>query len=81
MSAKTAMIRARTTPQLKKEAEAILKKLGLKPTDAINVFYTQIVINKGLPFNMWLEAGDKPEYYTKVKSSKHLKQLIGLKDE
>ncbi|MBU0668382.1 type II toxin-antitoxin system RelB/DinJ family antitoxin [Patescibacteria group bacterium] len=81
MSSKTAMIRARTTPKLKKEAEEILGKLGIKPTDAINIFYTQIVINKGIPFNIRLEESDKEENYIKVKDAKHLKELIGLKDE
>lgn len=78
MSAKTAMIRARTTPQLKKEAEEILNKLGINPTEAINVFYTQIVIHKGIPFNIWLEAGDKEENYIKIKDEKHLKKLLRL---
>jgi addiction module RelB/DinJ family antitoxin len=76
MPAKTAMIRARTTPNLKKEAEGILQKLGLNPSDAINLFYTQIVINKGIPFNIWLEAGDKDQNYTKIKDAQHLKKLI-----
>ncbi len=72
------MIRARTTPQLKKEAEQILGNLGIKPTDAINTFYRQIVIHKGIPFNIWLEEGEKPENYIKIKNTKHLKKLIGL---
>lgn len=78
MSSKTAMIRARTTPELKKEAEGILGKLGIKPTEAINIFYTQIVIHKGIPFNIWLEEGDKEENYIKVKSDEHLKKLLNL---
>lgn len=72
------MIRARTTPHLKKEAEEILQKLGLNPTEAINLFYTQIVLHKGIPFNIWLEAGDKKKNYLKVQNSKHFKKLIDL---
>lgn len=79
MPAKTAMIRARVTPQLKKEAEEILMKLGLNPTDAINMFYSQIVLHKGIPFNVWLEEGDKEENYIKVKDGKHFRKLIGMK--
>lgn len=74
------MIRARTTPQLKQQAEKIISKLGLSVSDAINAFYSQIVVHKGMPFNLWLEAGHKPKYYTKIKDDKHLKKLIGLKD-
>ena len=78
MNSKTSMIRARTTPQLKKEAEGILLKLGLNPTEAINLFYTQIVLHKAIPFNIWLEAGEKMRNYTRVKNTKHLKKVIGL---
>ena len=78
MTRKTAMIRARTAPELKKEAENILSRLGLNPTEAINLFYTQIVLHKAIPFNIWLEAGEKKKNYTKVRSKKHLKKLIGL---
>ena len=47
---KTGMIRARVQPSLKIEAERILSKLGLNPSDAVRLFYKQVVIRKGLPF-------------------------------
>lgn len=47
---KEAMIRARTTPRLKKEAEQVLGHLGLSPSEAINLFYRQICLRHGLPF-------------------------------
>ena len=47
---KEAMIRARTTPRLKKEAEGVLDQLGLSPSEAINLFYRQICLRHGLPF-------------------------------
>lgn len=50
--AKTAMVRARITPDLKPESEKILKKLGLTSTEAITMFYTQIKLYKGLPFDV-----------------------------
>jgi DNA-damage-inducible protein J len=48
--AKSAMIRARVEPALKTEAEALLGRLGLTPTDAIRLFYKQVALHKGLPF-------------------------------
>ncbi len=51
---KTAMIRARTEPALKAEAEATLQSLGLSPSTAINLFYRQIVEHRGLPFEVKL---------------------------
>lgn len=47
---KTAMIRARTEPKLKEQAETIFDELGLNQTDAINLFYRQVVLQNGLPF-------------------------------
>jgi len=52
--AKDAMIRARTRPELKTEVEAIFKELGLSVTEAINLFFTQVKIHSGLPFEVKL---------------------------
>lgn len=49
---KTEMIRARIEPNLKKEVENIFLELGLTPTTAINIFYRQVKLLKGLPFNI-----------------------------
>jgi DNA-damage-inducible protein J len=49
---KTAMIRARSEPLLKYEVEKIFKMLGLSPTEAINLFYHQVKLRKGLPFEI-----------------------------
>jgi DNA-damage-inducible protein J len=49
---KSATIRARIEPSLKKEAENLLSKMGLSATQAITLFYRQIALRKGLPFNV-----------------------------
>jgi len=49
---KTAMIRARTEPDLKREAESVFHELGLSQTEAINLFYRQVVLQHGLPFRV-----------------------------
>jgi len=41
---KTATVRARIEPELKKEAENLLGKLGLSATQAIALFYRQIAL-------------------------------------
>jgi DNA-damage-inducible protein J len=48
--AKSAMIRARVEPDLKEDAEALLEKLGMTPTEAITLFYKQVKLHRGLPF-------------------------------
>jgi DNA-damage-inducible protein J len=47
---KSAMIRARTTAKVKNEAERVFDRLGLTPSEAINLFYCQVSLRKGLPF-------------------------------
>jgi len=79
MRGKSAMIRARIEPKAKTDAERILRQLGLNPTDAISIFYRQIVIKKGIPFSLDLEGEDTPEYYTQIKSNKDLKSMLKLK--
>jgi len=46
---KSSSIHARIAPDLKEEAEAILKKLGLNASQAITLFYQQIRLTRGLP--------------------------------
>lgn len=50
--AKTEMIRARMEPDLKHEAEEVLSALGLSPTQAITLFYRQVTLHHGLPFEV-----------------------------
>ena len=49
---KTAIIHARVEPRTKKKAEGVLRKLGMSPTEAIRLFYTQICLRGGLPFRV-----------------------------
>lgn len=51
---KSATIRARIEPDLKEAAESVLAQLGMNPTDAITVFYRQIALQRGLPFELKL---------------------------
>ena len=51
---KTAAIHSRIQPEIKEKAEGILNRLGLSPTEAIRLFYTQITLRNGLPFEVEL---------------------------
>ena len=54
MATKTANLYARIEPQIKVSAESILEALGIPVSTAINMFYIQIILNNGLPFNATL---------------------------
>lgn len=49
---KTAMIRARIEPKLKNDVEYIFRKLGITTTEAISLFYNQIKLRRGIPFEI-----------------------------
>ena len=52
--AKTANLYARIEPEVKEEAEQILSSLGISVSNAINMFYKQIILQKGIPFELKL---------------------------
>ncbi len=47
---KTATVRARVEPDLKREVEGILNRLGLTASEAILLLYRQIQLKRALPF-------------------------------
>ena len=49
---KSAMVRARLEPDLKDRAESIFQRLGLNTTQAITMFYKQVELRGGLPFDV-----------------------------
>jgi DNA-damage-inducible protein J len=49
---KTATVRARIRPQLKDRAERVFHRLGLNATQAITIFYRQVELRNGLPFDV-----------------------------
>ncbi|EOS69773.1 RelB/DinJ family addiction module antitoxin [Lachnospiraceae bacterium MD308] len=52
--ANTSAIYARIDTNLKENAEGILSKLGISPSSAIQMLYSQIVLNRGMPFDLRL---------------------------
>jgi DNA-damage-inducible protein J len=50
--ATSATVRALIDPDLKRAAEDALERLGLSPSAAITLFYEQIVLRRGLPFEV-----------------------------
>lgn len=55
--AKTANLYARIEPEVKEEAENILASLGISVSSAINMFYKQIILQRGIPFELKLPEG------------------------
>ena len=49
---KTSTVHARIEPDLKNETEELFHELGLSVTQAITLFYKQVQMRKGLPFDV-----------------------------
>jgi addiction module RelB/DinJ family antitoxin len=54
----SAIAKSRIDPDLKREAEAVLKEIGLKPRAALELFYKQIIKRRAIPFPV---QADNPE--------------------
>ena len=51
---KTAAVHSRIDPHIKNEAESVLNQLGMKPSEAIQVFYKQIALRQAFPLELKL---------------------------
>ena len=49
---KVATVNTRIEPKLKIQAETILHKVGLTSAEAVRLFYMQVCLHKGLPFEV-----------------------------
>ncbi|MCD7711356.1 MAG: type II toxin-antitoxin system RelB/DinJ family antitoxin [Firmicutes bacterium] len=59
--AKTSNLYARIEPDVKEQAESILSALGISASNAITMFYKQIILQRGIPFEMKLPANSVPD--------------------
>ena len=51
-TSKTATARALLDPEIKKQAEEILRGLGLSVSQSYELFYRQVIAQRGLPFEL-----------------------------
>jgi len=58
---KTSSIYTRVEPEVKEQAEQILSKLGIPVSNAINLFLHQVVLQKGIPFELKLQPLPRKE--------------------
>ena len=52
--ANTSAVYARIDTNLKENAESILSQLGISPSSAVQMLYSQIILHKGMPFDLKL---------------------------
>jgi len=54
----SAIFKSRIDPRLKRQAEAVLEEIGLKPRAALELFYKQVINRRAIPFPV---QADSPE--------------------
>ena len=78
--AKTETIRARVEPELKHEAEEVFSVLGMSPTEAITLFYKQVTLQHGLPFEVKIPNAETLEAMRQAKEKDNLTEYDNLDD-
>ena len=78
--AKTETIRARVEPELKHQAEALLRELGLSATEAITLFYKQVTMHGGLPFEVKIPNAETTEALHQAESGADLAEYTTLEE-
>ena len=77
---KTETIRARIEPELKNNAETVLAALGLSVTEALTLFYKQITLQQGLPFDVKIPNDVTIKTLTQVRNREDLTEYSSLDD-
>lgn len=54
--ANTSAVYARIDSELKEKAESILQQLGISPSSAIQMLYSQVVLTRGMPLDLHLPS-------------------------
>lgn len=72
LETKTETVRARLAPDMKEAAEAVFEKLGLGHTEAIRLFYQQVILNQGLPFGVTIPNKVTKRTIDNIRAGKNL---------
>ena len=79
---KTTSVHVRIKEDTKKQAEAILGELGISRAVAIEMFYRQIILNNGIPFDVAIPNASKSrEELTTEEFDKMMKVAIKQVEE
>ncbi|MCD8119099.1 MAG: type II toxin-antitoxin system RelB/DinJ family antitoxin [Lachnospiraceae bacterium] len=66
--AKTSNVFTRVEPDIKEQAEQVLAELGISMSNAVNMFLRQVVLQRGIPFEMKLPATTPLAYSSMTKA-------------
>ncbi|MDQ3459448.1 MAG: type II toxin-antitoxin system RelB/DinJ family antitoxin [Deinococcota bacterium] len=84
---KTEQVNVRMNPEVKTSAEAVFRELGMTPTQAITLFYHQVSLQQGLPFELKIPNAETQVAMSEVQgrhdlnhydTTEDLKKALGL---
>lgn len=77
---KTANINARVEKNLKTKAEKVLRHVGVKTSDAITMFLRQVVLQRGLPFDVRVPNAETRKAIAELENPAKRKSYATTKD-
>ena len=79
-ASRTASVYARVDSETKEQAERVLMQLGIPMSNAIGMFLEQIVIRRGIPFDLKLPAARPDEISDLTKEQIDAELQLGMDD-
>ena len=76
----TTKIQARIDEPLKEEGERILKQLGISTTELMRMTFRQLVMRKGIPFDVCIPNAETLESFEEAKDPKKLTRYRDAKE-
>lgn len=78
--ARTSNVFARVEPEVKEQAEQVLNRLGIPMSNAVGMFLRQIVLQRGIPFEIKLPQVSPLVYGSLTKDQFDLEMKKGIED-
>ena len=77
---KTATVHTRIDPEIKQRAEGVLSQLGMKPSEAIQLFYQQIALRRTFPVELKIPNELTRKTLEESRSGKNVKTFTSKKE-
>ena len=78
--ARTANVFARVEPEIKEQAEQVLDQLGIPMSHAVGMFLRQVVMQRGIPFEMKLPPQAPTAFEDLTKEARDAALAQGMED-
>lgn len=78
--ARTSNIFARVEPEVKEQAEEVLNQLGIPMSNAVSMFLKQVILQRGIPFEVKLPESVPLSYDSLTKEQFDIEIEKGISD-